>query len=100
MKNRGRIQAQGAALEESESWSTNQSFNKTSGVNLLTLLKGKLSKHDLKLRDNEFKKAENYINNAPKETGASAQVSKTYRVKDTRSERVDLEIIRGTAFED
>lgn len=100
MKNRGRIQAQGEALEKSESWSTNQPFNKISGSTLLTSLKSKLNKHDLNLRKNEFDKAQNYINNAPKATGVSAQISKTFRVKDTRSERVDIEVRRGTAFED
>ncbi|MDX5406080.1 MAG: hypothetical protein LPK11_03420 [Chromatiaceae bacterium] len=100
MKNRGRIQAQGEALEESESWSTDQRFDKRSGICLLSSLKAKLKKHDLNLRTNEFDKVEKYINNSPKTTGVSAQVSKTYRVKNTRSERVDIEVRRGTAFED
>jgi hypothetical protein len=99
MKNRGRIQAQGEVLEKSEKWSTDQHVNKQSGIDLLTLLKSKLHRNDLKLRESEFAKAEDFIKNAP-EIGVSAQVSKTYRVKDTRSERVDIEIIRGISFED
>jgi len=100
MKNRGRIQAQGEALEESKSWSTDLPFNKKSGFELLASLKSRLKKHDLNLRANEFNKAQKYINNAPKNIGVSAQISKTFRVKNTRSERIDIEVRRGTAFED
>ncbi|EFM17495.1 YD repeat-containing protein [Pantoea sp. aB] len=39
-----------------------------------------------------------FITNASKCGGADAPVSKTFMVKDTKHERVDIEIISGKAF--
>ncbi|WP_417553163.1 hypothetical protein [Marinomonas fungiae] len=100
MANRGRFQAQGSKLEESESWNTEKSFNKSNARKLLKSLKCKLKQKDLDLRINEFSQVESYINNAPSKYGVSAQVHKTFRVKSTRSERVDIEVIKGAAFEE
>jgi hypothetical protein len=45
-----------------------------------------------------FKKAEKYIDNAAKCGGADASISHTFKVKDTKHERVDIEVITGKAF--
>ncbi|MEM0992399.1 MAG: hypothetical protein AAGI49_05145 [Bacteroidota bacterium] len=49
-KHRGRWQAQGGGLEESESWAQDEPLSKEDGQRLLNQLKEKLSKQDLKDR--------------------------------------------------
>ncbi|WP_162207817.1 RHS repeat-associated core domain-containing protein, partial [Pseudomonas weihenstephanensis] len=95
---RGRIQAQGAKLEESIAW--NQDVPLTSGdaKKKLDELKDKLSKKDLAARADAFKKAEKFIDDSCSCGGVDAQISKTFMVKDTRHERVDIEVISGKAF--
>ena len=95
---RGRIQAQGAKLEESIAW--NQDVPLTSGdaKKKPDELKVKLSKKDLAARADAFKKAEKFIDDSCSCGGVDAQISKTFMVKDTRHERVDIEVISGKAF--
>jgi len=57
-KNRGRIQAQGTYLEESVSWDTDKPVTVKDVQDKLEELKRKLSKRDLKDREEAFKKAE------------------------------------------
>lgn len=45
-----------------------------------------------------LKKAEKYIDNAAKCGGADASISHIFKVKDTKHERVDIEVITGKAF--
>ncbi|KOC87611.1 hypothetical protein NG42_19870 [Winslowiella iniecta] len=97
-EHRGRIQAQGASLEESVSWRQEHPLTAEDAKKMVTELKGKLNKRDLALRKDAFQKAEKFITNASKCGGADAPVSKTFMVKDTKHERVDIEIISGKAF--
>ncbi|MGY2292370.1 RHS repeat-associated core domain-containing protein, partial [Pseudomonas sp. SDO528_S397] len=95
---RGRIQAQGAKLEESVAWNQDTPLTASDAKIKLEELKGKLNKKDLAARQDAFKKADRYIDNAVKCGGADAHISRTFMVKDTKSERVDIEVIAGKAF--
>lgn len=98
MKHRGRIQAQGENLEESESWAQNEPLTKKEGLNMLERLMNKLSKKDKDKRLKACKKAAKYIETAAENGGISATVSKTFYVKDTPKERIDIEVRQGIAF--
>ncbi len=97
-KNRGRILAQGAKLEESVSWNQDVPITKKEAKEILQKLRDKLSKKDLKFREQAFSAAEKFIDNARDCGGIDAPVSKTFMVKDTKHERVDIEVIAGKAF--
>ena len=94
-KNRGRVQAQGTHLEESVSWNTDEPVTVKDVQDKLKELKKKLSRKDLKDRKEAFKKAENFLENGNSCNGLDAPISKTFMVKGTRHERVDIEIISG-----
>lgn len=98
MKHRGRFQAQGKSLEESEPWAQDTDIYATEGLDLIDRLEKKLQKRDKDLRTSAFTKAKVYVGNAGQRNGVNAPVSKSYRVKGTQSERVDIEIILGRAF--
>ncbi len=95
---RGRIQAQGAKLEESVSWNQDTPLTAADAQSKVQELKNKLDKKDLAVRQDAFKKAGNFIDNSKKCGGVDAPVSKTFMVKDTKHERVDIEVISGKAF--
>lgn len=97
-QHRGRIQAQGGNLEESEAWSQDKPLTLEEGLILLEKLKEKLPNKELLLRQTAFDKAKDFIEQAGENGGIDAQVSKTFRVKGTRDIRVDIEVIKGTAF--
>jgi hypothetical protein len=95
-KHRGRIQAQGGGLEESEPWSQDTPLTKAEGLTLLSRLKNKLAKSDLEKREKAFEKAERYISNAH---GIDAVKKKSfYASKKNKSIRVDVEVLGGQAF--
>jgi len=98
-EHRGRVQAQGEKLEKSETWTQNNPPTKNEGVQIVEKLKNKISKEETKKREKQFEEAKKFINRAPKD-GVCAPVSKTFLVKNTDHERVDLEVIRGIAFID
>jgi hypothetical protein len=95
---RGRIQAQGNGLEESESWAQDKPPTVSEGLNILQRLREKITKSQLLERITEFLKAEKIIEQAGKNGGVDAKVSKTFKKKGTKDVRVDIEVIRGTAF--
>lgn len=82
MKHRGRIQAQGDKLEESESWAQNEPLTKKEGLSLLEKLKNKIPKKEAEIRKKPFKKAERFINNGPYQVVGN-KISRTYLVPDT-----------------
>lgn len=96
--NRGRIQAQGSKLEESVSWNQDTPLTKNQAKEIMQELEGKLSKRDLKVREKAFEAAKRFIESASNCGGVDAPVSKTFMVKDTKHERVDIEVISGKAF--
>ena len=67
---------------------------------MLSELEEKLNSRDLKMREKVFARAERYIDDAYNCRGLSAQISKSFKVKDTEGERVDIEIISGSAFKE
>lgn len=95
---RGRIQAQGDGLEESESWSENTPITHSVGLAKKEDLKNKLSRRELNLRADAFNKAKKFIDRAGDAGGVTAEVSKTYMVKSEAQKRVDIEVISGEAF--
>lgn len=95
-KHRGRIQAQGGGTEKSESWSQDEPLSKKDGLNLLGILKSRMNKKELELRERQFDDAERYIENV--EGGLDALKKKTFRNRKTKDVRVDIEILSGTAF--
>ncbi|WP_211232349.1 RHS repeat-associated core domain-containing protein, partial [Pseudomonas cremoricolorata] len=98
--NRGRFQAQGAKLEESVSWNQDDPITVADGKRLMGELKAKLTDRDLTLRRTAFEKAERFIDDACRCGGVRAQTSRSFKVKDTKGERVDVEIITGVAFKE
>ena len=101
MEHRGRFQAQGKKLDESEPWSQNEPLIIDDGLKKLRLLKNKLKPKDLRLRDEAFNECEKFINKASRNGGIDVtnfpyRYSKSWIVYE--EERVDLEIHKGIAF--
>jgi len=96
--NRGRIQAQGGGVEESESWAAENPPTWQAGLNMLHDLKKKLHKSERKNREELFEKAEGYIRAAGKKGGMDAPVTKSFKKKNSKDVRVDIEVILGVAF--
>lgn len=95
---RGRIQAQGDGLNESEAWSQPTPISYALGCDKKTALKKKLPSKELLVRTDAFSKAKKFIQNSQAAGGVSAQVSKTYMVKGESEKRVDIEVRAGVAF--
>jgi RHS repeat-associated protein len=95
---RGRVQAQGVKLEESVSWNQDTPLTAVDAKQKLEELKGKLSKKDLKIREGAFEQAERWIDRACKCGGLQQEERRTFQVKGTAHERVDIEIRSGKAF--
>lgn len=95
-KHRGRFQAQGGGLEESESWGQDEPISKVKGLELLSKLKNKLKKKDRELREKQFDAAERYVEQV--EGGIDAVKKKTFRNRKTKDVRVDIEVLSGRAF--
>lgn len=83
-KNRGRVQSQGTHLEESVSWDTDKPVTVKDVQDKLEELKRKLSKRDLKDREEAFKKATNFIENGNSCNGLDSPISKIFMVKGTK----------------
>jgi hypothetical protein len=98
MENRGRIQAQGKNLEESEAWSQESPPTVDDGLEMLTKLKEKIPKQEFKIRENAFKKAERFIKNASESNGIDAPSNVSFRAEGYIQERVDIEVKKGKAF--
>jgi hypothetical protein len=95
---RGRFQAQGQKLEASEAWAAPIPPSTEEGDIMLQNLESKLQRGDAKKRETAFNDARIYIQAAYEAGGAYAQINKTFIVRSTRKERVDLEINGGLAF--
>ncbi|WP_456311097.1 hypothetical protein [Serratia proteamaculans] len=95
---RGRIQAQGATLEESVPWSGERAPTGSEGKNMIASLTKIISSREVSLRTAAFKDAGIFIDEAVNAGGVYAEKKKTFMVRNTRSERVDIEIRKGYAF--
>ncbi len=97
MEHRGRIQAQGENLEASEAWSQNKPPTKNDGLTMLDRLKNKIPKFEVNKRKKAFLKASRFIEQGPHEV-VNSPVKRSFKVKGTKRERVDIEIQKGEAF--
>lgn len=97
-KHRGRIQAQGKNLEESEAWSQNEPLTEKEGLEKLEKLRNKIPKKEAEIRKDAFKKTEKYIQQASENGGLCAQSFATFNVKGKSKERIDIEVREGIAF--
>ena len=95
-KHRGRFQAQGDGLEESESWNQDEPLTKKGGLSLLNKLKSKLSSKDRKMRELQFEDAERFIKGV--KGGIRSPERKTFQDRKTKDVRVDIEVWSGFAF--
>ncbi|WOI84440.1 MULTISPECIES: hypothetical protein [Enterobacteriaceae] len=95
---RGRFQAQGQNLEASEAWAVPIPPSKEEGEAMLQNLESKLERVDAEKRQAAFNDARSYIQTAYNAGGVYAPINKTFMVRNTRKERVDLEINGGSAF--
>jgi hypothetical protein len=95
---RGRFQAQGQKLEASVAWAMLLPPSIEEGRRMLQNLESKLQRGDAKKRETAFNDARIYIQAAYEAGGAYAPINKTFMVRSTRKERVDLEINGGMAF--
>jgi hypothetical protein len=101
ISHRGRIQAQGKDLEESEAWSQDKPITLQEGVNLLDVLKNKLDVSDRNLRLDAFERCKTFMEHLHSQGGwnvkkAGKPFKKSFPVQGP--ERVDLEIQSGEAF--
>ncbi len=97
MKHRGRIQAQGENLEASEAWSQDEPPKKKEGLTMLEILRNKIPKFEAKKRYKAFEKASKFIEQGPYEI-VNSPIVRSFKVKGTMYERVDIEIQKGKAF--
>ncbi|AYB32226.1 hypothetical protein [Chryseolinea soli] len=101
MNHRGRFQAQGVALEESESWSQMEALYYDEGKSLLDSLEAKLSKKDRLMRTLGFQQCHKCIEQASQNGGICVkEMGKPFIKSFPKSyrERVDLEVRLGIAF--
>lgn len=100
-EHRGRLQAQGKDLEESETWARDVEITVTEGLALLIKLRDKLTEAERKLRENAFLNCMEFVNHLQVNGGYDTRISgkplkKSFIVRG--QERVDLEIQSGAAF--
>lgn len=98
---RGRFQAQGVKLEESENWAQELPLKTIDGRKLLDLLRLKISTKDATTRKLAFEKCLEFINRAHSNGGIDVKASGKPLIKSfpkSSIERVDLEVNSGIAF--
>ena len=95
---RGRIQAQGAGYEDSETWSQPNPLSSTDGIAMLDRLVARMPQRVYQARRTAVQKARTWILRVAQAGGADAPVSKTFLEPGSRDERIDIEIIAGSAF--
>lgn len=101
MNHRGRFQAQGNSLEESEPWSQELALLHIDGVQLLENLEKKIPKKEKLLRVLAFKQCRKCIDDASKNNGINVDDMQKPFIKSfpkNYKERVDLEVRKGIAF--
>ncbi len=99
MENRGRFQAQGRKLEESESWAQTEPLYLDQSNALLMGLKEKIPPFERIKREKAFAACEEFMQRASQNGGieiVGTPVRKSFIRNET--ERVDLEVLKGKAF--
>ena len=95
---RGRIQSQGGNIEDSEKWNFKLPILSDTAKNKADILKNRHSKREQKIRANAFLKAKKYIDVSAIAGGVYKPISKTFMVKGSKDQRVDIEVKEGKAF--
>lgn len=101
MQHRGRFQAQGEKLEESEKWTQELPLLYVDGTKLLGNLEKKLSPKELKIRQKGLAQCKQVMLNASKNGGIRvADMGKIFiqSYPKNQKERIDLEVHLGIAF--
>ena len=101
MNHRGRFQAQGKFLEDSNNWAQDLPLTITEGIALLDSLQSRLNKKDAQVRSDGFAKCRNFIDLAYKNGGINISDMGKPLIKSfpkNFTERLDLEIHLGIAF--
>lgn len=101
MQHRGRIQAQGETLEESESWAQELPLLYVDGTELLVNLEKKMTQKELKIRKKGLAQCRQVMLNASKNGGIRvADMGKIFiqSYPKKQKERIDLEVHLGIAF--
>jgi len=100
MDHRGRFQAQGANLEESEAWAQMEPLLFIDGKEKLSNLENKISHSERIVRKKAFDDCHNFIAKASKNGGINVGVMGILKKSFPKSqrERVDLEVLKGIAF--
>lgn len=97
-QHRGRFQAQGGGLEESENWAQDNALTVDKALKLISKLENKLQKRDYQIRKKPFNKARRFVIEAGKNGGVNSPSTKSWKVKKSKDLRVDIEVHSGTAF--
>lgn len=101
-EHRGRIQAQGTnpKVEKSSAWNSDKPVTAQEGLQHLDKVWNSLTKAEKKDRTEAYQCAKNFILNAQKAGGVSAQVEKKCQDKNRKdpSARIDIQVITGEAF--
>lgn len=97
MNHRGRFQAQGGGLEESEPWNEDEPLQALKGHHLLSRLQDKIPVREGKVRQGSFLKAHRFIDSAAS-SGGVGPCKKSFVVRGSRDRRVDIEVQSGLAF--
>lgn len=98
LEHRGRFQAQGGGIEESEAWAQEKPLTVSSALGLIKALIEKLKPRDYERRKKQFEKAEDIVKEAGKNGGVFARFSRSFKVRGSKDERVDIEVLGGQAF--
>ncbi len=98
LPHRGRFQAQGDGLEESESWAQNAPLSVDEALELIDQLEEKIPDKEHQMLENPLEKARAFVLEAGNYGGVNAPISKTFKVQKSRSLRIDIEVHAGQAF--
>jgi hypothetical protein len=99
MDHRGRLQAQGGEIEESESWAQDTPLLLSHGHQKLNDLHGRLQPAEQRYREEAFAEARAYVDRVAEAGGARPGTSKSFPLRPRRDHRrVDIEVHKGLAF--
>lgn len=98
---RGRFQAQGKNIEESNKWAQNEPLTIWSAIELLDHLQQKLNMQQIQVRIASFEKCKQFIHAASLHGGVCIESMGKPLIKSfpkNHTERLDLEVHSGIAF--
>ncbi|GAC1475310.1 MAG: hypothetical protein NVSMB9_27520 [Isosphaeraceae bacterium] len=99
MNHRGRVQAQGGGVEESEPWTQDDPLLVADGQQKLVVLRDKLIPVEQAFRHGAFLDAHRFMERAADAGGARAGTKKSYPQPTRKDQRrVDIEVHKGLAF--